>query len=143
MDSFERPDILVGKTTAEHIKRGHKEHGSAQERREAQQSDEHKAVMRLFGALAAALKARYQFEKVSSLKWHKHRRRSPAVRLGGRGQRGPGGVQDARIAQRVIPCPEGEAARSVPSRAASRRGRATTQKPPHIKSSGGEYIFLW
>ena len=70
MDSFEKPNILAGiQTTADAIKSGHKEYGSAEERQTAQQSDEHKAVMRLFGALAKALNAGYKFEERGSLEW--------------------------------------------------------------------------
>ena len=58
MDSFEKPNTLAGiQTTADAIKSGQKEYGSAEERQTAQQPDEHKAVMRMFGALAKALNA--------------------------------------------------------------------------------------
>ena len=58
MDTFEKLNILAGiRTTAEHMKTGQKEHASPEERQTAQQSEEHKSVMRLFGALANALNA--------------------------------------------------------------------------------------
>ena len=70
MDSFEKPNILAGiQTTADAIKSGQKEYGSAEERQTAQQPDEHKAVMRLFGALAKALNAGYKFGERGSLEW--------------------------------------------------------------------------
>ena len=70
MDSFEKPNILAGiQTTADQIESGQKEYGSAEERQEAQQPDEHKAVMRLFGALAKALNAGYKFGERGSLEW--------------------------------------------------------------------------
>ena len=130
-------------TTADQRKSGQKEYGSAEERQEAQQSDEHKAVMRLVGVLAKALKAGYRFEERGSLEW---RLVVGVARqygwVGGR-QRGSQGVEDARSAQHVLPRPQGEAARPIPSEAASTRGGHITDTGVPKKCESPEYIILY
>ncbi len=144
MDSFEKPNILAGiQTSADAIKSGQKEYGSTEERQEAQQPDEHKAVMRLFGALAQALNAGYKFGERGGVGVAAGRRGRTPARMGGRGQRGAPGAEDARPAQHVLPCSQGEAACPIPSPAEAAGGRRMTRTATHKKSRDPEYIFFY